>query len=115
MLGLNGDIDAETDMSEENVIASVQTPFSFSSDDDNDVSIIPAEGNVFSSANLSHSIHHMSVQVRRKVFGYNWGSLNLSSYTEIQLRNIGFVSQNEFPTNCHIQKDYLIRLRKFII
>lgn len=113
MLGVSGEADAYT--AQTDVIESVESQPSFSTDYDELESIEPGEANVFSSVSLVKHMHNVRVQVRRKCFGNAWGGLALS-VTDAERRMFGgrYAANNANSIN-QPRKEYFISLRKFII
>lgn len=114
MLGVSGNADNYTAQNND-VIESVESQYSFSSDYDGDECVMPTEGNVFSSVNLSQYVHQMRVQVRRKCFGNAWGGFAATTSSTERLMYSSCYTHNRTNDLNQPRKDYFISLRKFII
>lgn len=115
MLGLCQDNEADYSSLCDYVSASAETSPDLLSDGYDLESLMADEGNTYSSVTLAHHINNLRVQVRRKTFGNNWGGLSLPADETCQLCKTNFISRNNILSDNNIQKDYLIKLRRFII
>ena len=87
----------------------------FSTDNQDEEVFTSDEGNIFSTLSTTHSMRNPRVNIRRKCGSNGWDFIASDFY--LINHQIGSIGHYAYKTNKQYGdcKDYLIRLRKFII
>ena len=115
MSGVGSDAECDMQITESDTELSAATEYVLSTDYDVEEVFSSDEGNIFSSLSTTHNMRNPRVNIRRKCGSNGWDFIASDFYLiPRQVNSLQFVACSTHKLY-YDSKDYLIRLRKFII